>query len=306
LSFHNFTNGVTSVLTSVLPDVANVSKAITFRATTLNLPNNSYPDANVETAVQTYITASGKTRAQVIAEAIAGCVYVRGGIESWGNKTVIGLDYRGLSALKNIRIETTPGAGTWIDANYWNGLLTAKFLYINTSSIVSAVTNDYKVISINTLSETSYNRVAQTNNYIAFVKGGSAGDITIIAKTAIDAAAIGTLSVDPLHEITYNFGANGGFGDAAAFNSTSTKQVNCFAYSDDDLYITCVSNVLIGSVYAAVLRINMASGGIEVFATTVSRKVRTISIRNSRMLIIDGKNIKVIDNFESQTLPITL
>lgn len=307
LSFHNFTNGVTSVLTSVLPDVANVSKAITFRATTLNLPDNSYSDANVETAVQTYMTASGKTRAQVIAEAIAGCVYVRGGIESWGNKTVIGLDYRGLSALKNIRIETTPGSGTWVDTNYWNGLLTAKFLYINTSSILSAVTNDFKVISIYGTSELAYNRITQTDNYILLVKGGQFGTISIIPKTSIDAAATSTLEVNIESFITYDFGVGGGYGDVAAFNSTITKQLNCFAHKDDFLYVTCYSNTnLGGGIYAAILKVNAVDSSYEIFATSTTSSVRTISIRGARMLIISGKDIIIVDNFESATLPITI
>jgi hypothetical protein len=303
LSWYKKSTGTVTVKTSVLPSYMNTESSVTMRRNLLGLPNSTYSDANAEIGLQVYMTAYSKTRAQALSDITSLCRYKSGGIINYGDTTIFGLDYIGLPVLDGVRFETFIGSGVWVDKNHLNGVNPACFAIVNKTNIEGIVNSDFKLIAITGTSEDDYQRIAQTDDYVCFVRGGQYGRVWYATKSAI---AIADNSVTANY-VDYDFGVDGSFGDNVYFNNTGTQLVHVFAFKGNYLYATCVSNnSLGGGQFACVLRINPSANTYTIFATSSTRIVRSISIVGNNMVITEDTSMHIVDDFESLSLPIIL
>lgn len=286
-------------LSAILPSYINPDYAVDYRVNKLALPNDTYSDAQCETALANYLTVSGKSRATVLEELKAAAIYRCGGILEDSGNILIGTTYMGLRLLSGIRFETTPGSGNWIDYNYWDALIPARFLFVEGFGLATSIA-DFKLIDIYGTSVNSYSRVAQTDDYYVFMQSGSNSSLFTVSKNDVLTDTDNEVSVE--NSVTLY---STQIGDSNNFNNVSTQQVNCWAAKGNNLYITIQSD-LGGGLYGAVLKVDTTDCSYTVFAQSSTSRVRTLSINGNKMLITDNTSVHVIDNFESQTLPITL
>lgn len=286
-------------LSAILPNYINPVYAVDYRVNKLVLPNDTYTDVQCETALTNYISTSGKSRATILNEIKEAAIYRCGGILEDGGNVLIGTTYMGLRLLSGIRFETTPGSGVWIDYNYWDALIPARFLFIEDFGVATNMA-DFKLIEIYGTSVNSYSRVAQTDDYYVFMQSGTNSSLFTVTKNDI--------LTDIDNEVSINNAATLigiQIGDSSNFNNVNTQQVNCWASKGNYLYITIQSN-LGGGLYGAVLRVDATDCSYVIFAQSSTSRVRTLSINDNKMLVTDNTSVHVVDNFESQTLPISL
>ena len=304
-------NTVTGI-TSLFPNEFNFRSAVDLRSLTA-LSDPTYSDVNVESAIQAYMTSSGKSRATVIAEFLNTARWGCADAHTYGTKTVVGLSYNGVLGLSGIRIRETLPSGTWIDQTYYQNE-GGKALFIDTSDILTLAPSEIKPVQFTLAPNVQeMGRVAGSDNYLAFIVNdptNEQGIIRVVTKTDFETAANGSGEITSLaRTIEVSFGSTSnvyGFGDAQYFDSTNTHCSNAYFCEGDDLYITCRSNVIDAGLYPCILKVDLSTGSSEVFAKSATRATRAISYDGTRMLITNGTSLIINDNFTSQVGAITI
>lgn len=300
-------------LSTALPSEFNYQSAIQLR-TALGLTGTTYTDETAETAFQTYMSNTGKSRATLIEELKGTCRWAGADLHTYGDKVVVGLSYRRILGLYNIRIETTPGSGIWIDEHFYlDGK--CKALFIDKADILNLTSGDVKPVTFDVVGgRQSWGRVAGSTTYLAWllnVPEDNRSEIRVVTKTAFEIAANGSGIITTIErQINVDLNSAGsiyyGFGNVNNFESYNTHRNNDFFCVGDNLYVTLLSNVDEGGYYPCVLKVNLATGDVTTFARSVNRRARTVAYEGTRMTITDGTAVKIVDNFESATLPITI
>jgi hypothetical protein len=312
----NTTTRTVTSLNSRFPNEFDFSSAVTLRNTT-GMPNASYSDAEVETKIQAYMLATGKSRATVISEFLDTCRWHIADAYTVGNKTYAGLAYKSVLGLHGIRIEQTVGSGIWVDRHYYQNE-GGKALLIDTANIANVQPSEIKSVQFNlTPNVQSMGRIAVGSNHIAFIVNdhpNSKGIIRVVTKAAFESAAsTGTPITSLARTVEVNVNSTGefGFGDTVDFDHHSTHRSNAYITVGDDLYITLVSNVNEGGgLYPCVVKVNLATGSVSTFAKSSARYARCISFLDDgtveRVLITNNTDVIVVDNFKSQVGSITI
>lgn len=305
-------NNTTTGISSRFPNEFNFRSAIDIRTTT-GLTAASPSDGTVAAAVLAYMSSSGQTRAQVIAEFLDTCRWKISDAHTYGTKTVVGLGYQGVLGLDGMRIEETTGSGIWIDQSYYS-TQGGKALLIDTTDILNVAPSEIKPVQFNlTPNVQSMGRVAGSTNYLAFIVNdptNEQGFIRVVSKTDFETAANGSgiVTIIPtVVTIDFGGGSSYGFGDTVYFDNFNTHCSNAYFCEGDNLYITCRSNINEGGgLYACVIKVDLATGSSETFVKSATRATRAISYDGTRMLITNGTSLVINDNFTSQVGSITI
>lgn len=300
-------------LSTVLPSEFNYQSAIQLR-TALGLTGTTYTDETAETAFQTYMSNTGKSRETLIEELKGTCRWAGADLHTYGDKVVIGLRYRRILGLYNIRIETTPGSGIWVDEHFHLDDK-CKALFIDKADILSLTSGDVKSVTFDVVGgRQSWGRVVGSTTYLAWllnVPEDSRSEIRVVTKAAFESAANGSGIITTIErQINVDLNSAGsiyyGFGSANLFESYNQHRSNDFFCVGDNLYVTLLSNANESGYYPCVLKINLATGSVVTFARSTSVQARTIAFEGTRMTITNGTAVKIVDDFESATLPITI
>lgn len=299
LSYMNILNNSVGTLQN-LPNRMNAVVVPAIRAQ-MGLGAETYSDVAAEAGLQTYLTTTGKTRAQALNEFVETCRYKTGDFHVDGNNIFFGLEHDGIFLLRGIRFETTPGSGVWVDSNYKSGGL-CEIAIANTTDAKTLTAANFKFVKLTGYINEDYQRIAGTQDHIFCFEGGRYGRVIVYTKASLLAAADGA-EVTALAEFNVDHGAAGGFGDNVYFNSTGTQLSNTIAETEDAIYITAVTDT--GTLPRPCIY-KVTTSGLTVYAVSSNVIVRTLSVKNDRMLISQSTEVKVVDNYASQTLPITL
>ena len=308
----NLTTKVVSSINDKFPNEFTRGSAINLRSL-VGLTSETYSDTDVEIAVQAYMTSSGKSRATVIAEFLNTCRWKIADMYTSGNKTYVGLANQGVLGLKNIRIEQTVSSGIWINENYYSSS-GGKALLIDSTNIYNLQPSEIKPVTFNlTPNVNDMGRIALSDNYVAFLINYDDGTsvIRIVTKTGFDTAANGSGIITSLPtQVNLDAGivaTNYGFGDGDDFNHYDTHETNAYVTVGDILYVTYRSTVDEGGgLKPCVLKVNLTDGSVETFAKSATMTTRCISFLDNRMLITNGVNVEVVNNFTSQVGSITI
>lgn len=304
-SLVNLTSKTVTDLSTKFPNEFIRTSAINLR-NAIGLGGASYPDSTVESAVQSFMSSQSLTREQVINLFKNTSRWHNADAHTYGNKTVVGLAYEGILGLNGIRIETTPGSGVWVGRDYYQNE-GGKALLIETNNILNLQPSEIKPVQFNlTPNVQSMGRVAGSNLRLAFIVNdpdNQRGIVRVVTKAAFESAANGSGIITSLEReiiINFNGGDGYGFGDANDFDQYDTHCSNAYFCVGDILYITCRSNSGSSGNFPCVLKITLNDGSVETFVESPTRKTRAISYDGDRMLITNGTELVINDDFKTQ------
>lgn len=300
-------SGVNTAIDSVLPYTLNPLLAGVIRTNSL-LTSSDYSDEDAESALQNYMNIYGKLRSEALDDFIETSRYIGRDVGVSATRVYVGLAYGGISGLKGIRFETTPGSGTWIDQNYLPDTR-PKLLVLTNTDLDTLSSGDVELISIetaDTVGITDLGRVGVSTNYVFWLRNdpaNSRASVYIAAKSDIETAISGSgiLSTLDVRHISVNSSSSAyGWGEANLYVQQNGQQFNFFQVVGDKVYATIISNV---AGFPAVYEIDLSAKTTTVFATLASVSPKSISITGDRMLICTGTVMYEIDGYTGVSIP---
>lgn len=298
--------GVNTAIDSVLPYTLNPLLGAVIRQNA-NLTVSAYDDEDAESALQNYMNIYGKLRSEALDDFIETSRYIGRDVGVSATRIYVGLAYNGISGLKGIRFETTPGSGTWIDHTY-QADTRPKLLVLTNTDLDTLSSGDVELISIetaDTVGLTDLGRVGVSTNYVFWLRNDPANSrvsVYIAAKSDIETAISGSgilSTLDVRHISTNSSSSSYGWGEANLYVAQNGQQFNFFQVVGDKVYATMISNV---AGNPAVYEIDLSAKTTTVFATLASG-AKSISITGDRMLVCTGTVMYEIDGYTGVSIP---
>jgi len=291
-----------------LPAALSTANTVSVRSQSL-LPQETYSDAECETALTNYMSNYGLARHEAINKFYNTCRFNGRGVESDGSYIYIGLQPKSRSGLRGIRFEETVGSGIWIDEN--TGLDIYPHIAVIDELDLSVI-DDSNVHLLEIQDPdlpTDLGVMGSSDDYVFWLRNEQSSSrvrVTALAKseipTGITAGFIGNvLSTTTIS--TNSTAVQYGWGSGSSWGSQNWQVSNCFQAVGNILYASIISNV---SGKPAIYRIDLTTLSVELYATLNSDNPKSLTITGTNMYISSGSTVYRIENYSGVTVPYAL